>query len=106
MKARFVPYLLATLLMSFTLLGTLTTYRNYAKQKELVLSAAHRQVLREISNRLETYINVLLQTRSMFYVTKEVDRREFRDYIRKLEIQEKYPGLQGMVSPERFCRGR
>ncbi len=96
MKSRLTPYLLAVLLVCFTILGALTTSSNIAEQESLVNSAAHRQVVREIVNRFETYVNVLLQTRSMFYVTREVSRKEFKGYIQRLNLSKNYPGLQGI----------
>lgn len=96
MKKKLAPHLIAVLLLGFTLLGAITTYKRISKQEEIIAESAHRQVIREIVNRMGTYENVLLQTRSMFYVTKEVDRREFAQYVKKLEILKNYPGIQGI----------
>lgn len=54
------------------------------------------RILHEISSRVETYINALTQTRSMFYVSEEVTRSEFETYIQHLDLLQKYPGIQGV----------
>lgn len=74
----------------------MSSYLSNSRQEETLRKVAHRQVLREITSRMDTYINVLVQTRSMFYVTREVDRKEFREYVENLEILQKYPGIQGI----------
>jgi signal transduction histidine kinase/CHASE1-domain containing sensor protein len=101
LKKNFMPILLALLLLTFTLFGAIFSYYKIVRQEELIRSTAHRQVIREISSRLETYQNLLLQTRSMFHVTQEVDRHEFSEYVKKLNLPKFYPGVQGVGFAQR-----
>jgi signal transduction histidine kinase/CHASE1-domain containing sensor protein len=101
LKKNFMPILLALLLLTFTLFGAIFSYYKIVRQEELIRSSAHRQVIREISSRLETYQNLLLQTRSMFHVTQEVDRKEFHEYVKKIDLPKFYPGVQGVGFAQR-----
>lgn len=88
------------LLVSF--LGAYLASATLRKHDEARFLHAQKQVIQEIESRMETYINALKQTRSMFYVTREVDREEFKQYIAQLEILKKYPGIQGIGLTERL----
>lgn len=45
---------------------------------------------------MQTYINALDQTKSMFEISEKITREEFHRYIDSLNILEDYPGIQGI----------
>lgn len=101
-----LPLFIGSLLVILTLIFWWQTdqiVKNYDRARFNTLEA---QIEQTISARMDTYINALLQTRSMFHVTREVDAKEFRAYIDGLSLLEKYPGVQGIGYTERVPRGR
>jgi CHASE1-domain containing sensor protein len=54
------------------------------------------QVERNITFRMQTYINALVQTKSMFAASNEVTRSEFKRYVSSLDFLKNYPGIQGI----------
>jgi signal transduction histidine kinase len=49
-----------------------------------------------LTARLETYVNVLTATRAVAVADPAVQRDELRAYIRGLNVQQRYPGIQGI----------
>jgi signal transduction histidine kinase/CHASE1-domain containing sensor protein len=91
-----LPLLIAVILFFISLLTWQLTSRSIELRNLARFRNLSNQIEREISSRMMIYVNTLVQTRSMFYVTKEVDRKEFRDYVKSLKLQELFPGIQGI----------
>src|SRR5262245_31201329 len=49
-----------------------------------------------IKNRLETYIAMLLSGSGLFAANGDVTRDEFRAFVDRLDLQRRYPGIQGI----------
>lgn len=49
-----------------------------------------------IRNRLETYLALLRAGAAYISTSEEVSREEFRSYVDRLELQTRYPGIQGI----------
>ncbi|MBA2405024.1 MAG: CHASE domain-containing protein [Bdellovibrionales bacterium] len=90
------PLLVGVILLIFTLIVWRLTFQSLEKRNETLFKSYVVQIEHQLKSRMETYLNTLLQTRSMFYVTREVDRDEFRQYVSDLELLSKYPGIQGL----------
>lgn len=60
------------------------------------------QIHDDISFRMRTYVNALIQTTGMFGVAREVDREEFRNYVRNVGLVDRYPGIQGVGYAQRI----
>lgn len=58
--------------------------------------ALSKEVRDDISFQMQTYINALVQTRGLYYASKDITREEFRAYVRTVQLLEKYPGIQGI----------
>jgi len=59
----------------------------------------------DIVDRIDVYTSVLTGARGLLSASKSVERNEWREYITALEIQLRYPGIQGvgysvLVTPE------
>lgn len=59
-------------------------------------------VRQSITYHLQNYVNVLMQTRSMFYSSTTVSRQEFKNYVDNLDILNIYPSIQGLGYVERI----
>lgn len=57
---------------------------------------------RAIQVRLETYIGALHGTAALFSAAGEVDRTRFQTYLSRLELQNRYPGIQGIGFSKRI----
>lgn len=101
---RFLPIIIGSVLFFFALLGAYLTHRYLTNQEKNRFISETTQVERQIYDRMETYVNALVQTRSMFYVTHEVDRNEFKHYVANLELIQKYPGIQGVGYTEKILK--
>jgi CHASE1-domain containing sensor protein len=65
-----------------------------AQQAKLKSRAS--EVSEAIASRMRTYEQVLRGGVGMFAGSKSVSRSEFQEYIANIEIQEQYPGIQGI----------
>lgn len=90
--------------LSLTLLAYFFTTKSIQEREELEFENISFQVNQSISSRMQTYVNALVQTRSMFYVTTEVDRSEFKDYVKNLNLLKLYPGIQGIGFTQRILK--
>ncbi|HEY9862014.1 MAG TPA: CHASE domain-containing protein, partial [Candidatus Obscuribacterales bacterium] len=49
-----------------------------------------------IENRLETYIALLRSSSGLFAANERLNQSQFRTYVKRLELQQRYPGIQGI----------
>ncbi|MFL6621314.1 MAG: CHASE domain-containing protein [Sulfurifustaceae bacterium] len=54
------------------------------------------QIHDDISFRMRTYVNALIQTKGMFVVAGKVSREDFARYVRTVTLMKRYPGIQGI----------
>ena len=55
-----------------------------------------REITLRIEQRLATYEQVLLGTKSLFAASNEIKRKEFRIYVENLHLENRFPGIQGI----------
>ena len=65
--------------------------RDLLRFENLVESAEARN-----RSRIEMYIALLKATRGLFESSEYVNRKEFRTFVERLEVQRNYPGIQGI----------
>src|SRR3990170_3228603 len=63
---------------------------------QLRFEAAAQQAHEAIRERVEGYIALLRATSGLFAAVSEVDRALFHAYVERLDLQRRYPGLQGI----------
>ncbi len=88
--------LLVTLGMSL-LLGVNARARDQARFENVVQSTSDR-----IQRRLDAHVALLRGTSGLFATQREVTPREFSEFVRLLQVQEFYPGIQGIGFSRRF----
>ena len=54
------------------------------------------QIEQQITFRMQTYTNALVQAKGMFEISDFINRNEYRLYINSLNILKDYPGIQGI----------
>ncbi|MBF0162147.1 MAG: CHASE domain-containing protein [Magnetococcales bacterium] len=55
-----------------------------------------REIVERIVLRMAAQEQVLLGVRGLYVASTHVDRKEFRDYVRALQLENRYPGIQGV----------
>ncbi|HEX8695926.1 MAG TPA: CHASE domain-containing protein [Longimicrobium sp.] len=101
-----VPYVVLAVSLLATLAATLaaagfTRARDQARFENAVQSTRDR-----IQDRLDTYVALLRGGAALFDASGEVTRDEFRAYVGRLRLRERYPGVQGIGYTLRLAPGR
>lgn len=99
-----LPVFAAFCAFTLTLLAYFLTTKSIYERETLAFNSLSVRVKQSIISRMQTYINALVQTRSMFNVTEEVDRKEFYHYIQTLNLLKEYPGIQGIGFTKRILK--
>lgn len=92
-----VPYFVLAIALGLTAVSTWfvsrsTNARDHARFESLSLAT---QV--SIERRLETYVNVLRASAAIYAANDgTLGHDEFRDYVAMLDVQNRYPGIQGI----------
>lgn len=55
-----------------------------------------REIALRIEQRLDSYAQVLRGARGLFVASQQVGRNGFRDFVSSLELERRYPGIQGV----------
>lgn len=92
----FIPWVLL-------FLGLTLTYALQEAPRQSARQALHdefdfraREITDNISQRLQSYEQVLEGAAGLFGASKSVERPEFVEYVRTLKLEGKYPGIQGV----------
>lgn len=101
---RAVPWAVLLTALLFTLGMALfamhaTSQRNAARFQNAVQSAEDR-----ILRRMDVYLATLESTAAMMAIVDTLTADEFRQYIERLNVQQRYPGIQGIGWSERVWR--
>lgn len=91
------PLFFAIVTLALTLIAWYFIQRSVNLRNQERFNHYAQEIRNEVISRMDTYVNALVQTKSMYHVTREVDRKEFHNYIQGLNILEEYPGVQGIA---------
>jgi signal transduction histidine kinase len=99
--SRSFPFLVSGILVLVALAGWWGVNRGLELfQRTRFLNMAD-EIEVDIRFRMQTYINVLMQTSAMLEVYPQLSRSDFQRFISKLEIDQLYPGIQGVGFTQR-----
>jgi CHASE1-domain containing sensor protein len=91
---------IAWIVLFFSLLATFLIWKNAEEKLSLAqqvrLESRAIDVSEAIVNRMHTYEQVLQGGVGLFSSIENVSRSEFSTYIGSLDIEEQYPGIQGI----------
>jgi PAS domain S-box-containing protein len=90
------PYWVLLLGLLATAAATWYAGTTAATKDRLRLSHAAEQTRDTIEDRLQRYIALLRAGAGLFAAAGDVSRPQFRSYVERLELQERYPGIQGI----------
>lgn len=96
LKHLFYPVLLAGITFLTTLIATYFLSENIKSHEKERFENLLFQIEQQITFRMETYINALTQTKSMFEISENIEPFEFKKYIDSLNILKAYPGIQAI----------
>lgn len=95
------PLILAAVILLFCLVATFILWRNSKLQAEAVLEADFdyqvAQKVKSIEERMATYEQVTRGTQAFILSSQKVQRDEYKLYIERLGLEEKFPGIQGIA---------
>jgi signal transduction histidine kinase/CheY-like chemotaxis protein len=86
------------LILSLLLTGTVTWYAlaTAETQDRLRFENLIQKNQAILQNRMETYVALLQGTAGLFMAGDDVSREEFRSFVEGLDIEDRYPGIQGI----------
>jgi signal transduction histidine kinase len=106
MLSAWVPYAVLAVAVALTLLGTSYIMRTSQTQDVLEFRAAADETQHLIEARIQTYIELLRAGAAFFGASDFVTAEEFRAFIARLRLNERYPGIQGMGYAVRALPGQ
>jgi diguanylate cyclase (GGDEF)-like protein/PAS domain S-box-containing protein len=79
------------------------TANQVGREARLKFETAVNDASDAVESRIHAYSDVLLGVRGLFIASDSVSRGEFRDYIDSLELNRRYPGIQGINYGQRIA---
>ncbi|ADE11543.1 CHASE domain-containing protein [Sideroxydans lithotrophicus] len=93
---RFAPIavLLVGLLLTWFIWDILRQHALHELQSEF--NSEVKEIHNRIDDRLDDYRNLLRGTAGLFAASGSVERKEFHDYVTGLDLEQTFPGIQGL----------
>ena len=100
-----IPYVLLLIALAATAATASYAYVSGLRQDQLRFVNSADTVRAAIVTRLDAYVAMLLGGAGLFAASEDVTREEFRSYVARLDLHERYRGIQGigfsrLVPPE------
>ncbi|MBD9357253.1 CHASE domain-containing protein [Methylomonas albis] len=99
-KPRYYSHWLTATVLAVTLLTSYQAWRLAAQdlehERQLYFDFRVRQLVQRIEQRLQTYEQMLYGARGLFAASGLVKRSEYREYISALNLDQRFPGIQGV----------
>ena len=93
---KWIPYFVLAIALLITALSTYYVATTAKAKDRLRFDNAVRDTREDIQNRLDTYINLLRATSGLFAASEQVSQDEFRAFVNRLKLPQRYPGVQGI----------
>src|SRR5690242_12617384 len=90
------PYAVLAAVVAATALAALYVRASDEANDRLRFENAVQRTYDAIRDRLETYTDFLRAGAGLFAADREVSRAEFRRFVERVEVQQRYPGVQGV----------
>jgi signal transduction histidine kinase len=99
-----VPYLLVAVTCTLAVLAAVyaTSTAEYRRQAAFMAEAAETR--QQIQVRLNTYIELVRAGTALLAASNEVNHAEFRAFVKRLEVRERYPGIEGVGFAQHVAR--
>ncbi|MEW6496225.1 MAG: CHASE domain-containing protein, partial [Cyanobacteriota bacterium] len=104
-RRAWIPYFVLAITLVLTTLATAYVAKTSEDKDRLRFEKAVERTHNDIQNRLDTYIAMLRAGSGFFAANNQVSLAQFRAYVNRLELQRRYPGIQGIgfsvrITPE------
>lgn len=96
------PLLVLLLALILTLLSAYYVSHSAKVSDHLRFDSAAERTKTKIKDRIETYIAVLRGGAGLFAASDAVRLEDFRNYVRRIRVQELFPGIQGVGYVQRI----
>jgi signal transduction histidine kinase len=104
--SRTLPFLVLLVALLITLLSTVSFAAGARANDQLRFEREVQQTQTSIAARLDTYTTILRGVAGLFAASDGVTRAEFRAYVERLGLRERYPGVQGIGFSRRVPPGQ
>jgi len=104
MRSRSTPWLVLAVSLLLTGLTTGAVWHSASERDAVRFGNAVQSASDRIAARMDLYLAMLRGGRALF-ATQEVSLADWRLYAQELEIQSRYPGIQGIGYTERIAPG-
>jgi signal transduction histidine kinase len=85
-----------TVLLGLSVLGFVAVQSANDRQAGAAFESRKQEVVKSLEDRLATYTQVLRGGLGLFAASTAVDRGEWKAYVDALELNKRYPGIQGV----------
>ena len=104
-RQQLLPWLILGIGLVITYILQNIAYQTNFKNVEERFDFRANEIVSNIESRIESYKIVLLGAKGLFLSSQNVERNEFREYVRQLNLAKSYPGIQGvgfslLIKPE------
>jgi signal transduction histidine kinase len=91
-----LPYLVLAISIILSLGVTLLIYKHAVSRDSIRFNNSVNRVQSAVENRLNLYIALLKSGRGFVESTENLNREKFANYVKSLELEKNYKGIQGM----------
>lgn len=95
-RRTWVPALVLITLLLLSGIATYSAARLFHGRDKLQFTNGVRHVTDSVERRLGIYTDILVVGSALYGANREVSEEEFREYVRRLRVSERYPGVQGV----------
>lgn len=99
--ARIVPVITFVILLVFTTFVSNLFYRSLIWRVEQGIKNNVANIVQLIDDRVVSYIDTLYSVRGVFVASDKVSRKEWKDYIKSIELANRHPGVSSFTFIER-----
>ncbi|HEY6095392.1 MAG TPA: CHASE domain-containing protein [Gallionellaceae bacterium] len=93
---RLAPWLVLAVCLLLTYLVWEVAHRNEVREAQIAFDAEVNDVHARIDARLNNYSQILKGAAGLFAASEAVSRQQFHAYVDKLQLEQNYPGIQGV----------
>ena len=91
-----IPYIVLVGMILVTLLFSHYAAITAQARDQLRFDNAVQRTQATIQNRLDTYVALLYAGRGLFAASDRVTQQDFQTFVNQLQLQQRYPGIQGI----------
>ena len=91
-----IPYLLLVAALLLTASGARYASNRAELEDQLRFEVAAGELRSLLLSRIDSYVAMILGAAGLFAASDSVEEHEFRDYVERLDLQRRYPGVQGI----------